>query len=49
VGVAVGVVLLGDYAEDWKAANGSGEDPGGGDWRYERDAWADGRMTTTGR
>lgn len=46
VGAAVGVVLLGDYAEDWKEENRNAGDRTGEDWRYERDAWADGRMHT---
>ncbi|MGW7415866.1 hypothetical protein [Streptomyces sp. NPDC054863] len=42
-GVAVGVVLLGDYAEEWKA-DVRDADGRKTDWRRERDAWADGRM-----
>ncbi|MCX5200457.1 hypothetical protein OG897_03125 [Streptomyces sp. NBC_00237] len=46
LGAAVGVVLLGDYADDWKrdVRAGRGE---GGDWRYERDAWAAGQHGTS--
>ncbi|MFJ2739264.1 hypothetical protein ACIO3O_06305 [Streptomyces sp. NPDC087440] len=36
-GAAAGVVLLGDYADDWKQ-----DARAGGDWRRERDAWAAG-------
>ncbi len=36
-GAAAGVILLGDYADDWKE-----ESRAGGDWRRERDAWASG-------
>ncbi|MFI0981131.1 hypothetical protein ACH4SP_29505 [Streptomyces sp. NPDC021093] len=50
-GAAVGVVLLGDYADEWKEdvrATADGRKPQDQkpqDWRRERDAWADGRMS----
>ncbi|MEU8892116.1 hypothetical protein [Streptomyces sp. NPDC048442] len=44
-GVAVGVALLGDYAQEWKEDMREADGQKTKDWRRERDAWADGRMS----